>query len=203
MILRFALGLVSMSIVNISFVLTVEMVTGKWSSIIGTLDLLPLPIAYIIIAGLAYTTRDWRQLQFIVSTPWFGLLLFWYILPESPRWLLARGRIGELKQIIETAARWNKKTLPPNYEKLLVSPQEEESHGSFIDLFKLEYLRTTLLLMVAWYCFVLQYMAITLHIGEMGGNIYLTTVSLTKDFWNLACSIFTKPYEQRNLKLFK
>lgn len=77
MILRFALGFVSMSIVNISFVLTVEMVTGKWSSIIGTLDLLPLPIAYIIIAGIAYVTRNWRNLQFIVSVPWFGLLLFW------------------------------------------------------------------------------------------------------------------------------
>lgn len=77
MILRFALGFVSMSIVNISFVLTVEMVTGKWSSIIGTLDLLPLPMAYIVIAGLAYITRNWRHLQLVVSIPWFALLLFW------------------------------------------------------------------------------------------------------------------------------
>lgn len=77
MILRFALGFVSMSIVNISFVLTVEMVTGKWSSIIGTLDLLPLPLAYILIAGIAYVTRNWRHLQLIVSIPWFGFLLFW------------------------------------------------------------------------------------------------------------------------------
>lgn len=85
----------------------------------------------------------------------------------------------ELKKIIETAARWNKKTLPPNYEKLLIVPPDEESSGSFLDLFKTEYLRTTLLLMVAWYTLVLQYMAITLHIGEMGGNIYLTTVSIS------------------------
>lgn len=100
-----------------------------------------------------------------------------HVLPESPRWLLAKGRVDELKKIIETAARWNKRTLPPNYEKLLIVPPEEESSGSFLDLFKTEYLRTTLLLMVAWYTLVLQYMAITLHIGEMGGNIYLTTVS--------------------------
>lgn len=99
-----------------------------------------------------------------------------YALPESPRWLLAKGRIDELKKIIETAARWNKQTLPPNYEKVLIVPSGENSSGSFIDLFKAEYLRTTLLLMVAWYALVLQYMAITLHIGEMGGNIYLTTV---------------------------
>lgn len=87
--------------------------------------------------------------------------------------------MDELKKIIETAARWNKKTLPPNYEKLLIVPPEEDSSGSFIDLFKMEYIRTTLLLMVAWYALVLQYMAITLHIGEMGGNIYLTTVRIS------------------------
>lgn len=100
---------------------------------------------------------------------------FRYALPESPRWLLAKGRIDELKRIIETAARWNKRILPPNYEKSLLVPVDESS-GSVFDLFKREYLRTTLLLLVAWYTLVLQYMAITLHIGEMGGNIYLITV---------------------------
>lgn len=103
-------------------------------------------------------------------------MLIRYVLPESPRWLLAKGRIEELKKIIETAARWNKKTLPPNYEKTLIVPENETS-GSLLDLFKAEYLRTTLLLLIAWYALVLQYMAITLHIGEMGGNIYLITVS--------------------------
>lgn len=100
---------------------------------------------------------------------------FRYVLPESPRWLLAKGRIDELKRIIETAARWNKRVLPPGYEKSLLMP-DGESSGSVFDLFKPEYLRTTLLLLVAWYALVLQYMAITLHIGEMGGNIYLITV---------------------------
>lgn len=100
------------------------------------------------------------------------------MLPESPRWLLAKGRIDELKKLIETAARWNKIQLPANYEKsLLVPPEDEQTDGSILDLFKPEYLRTTLLLLVAWYALVLQYMAITLHIGEMGGNIYLITVS--------------------------
>lgn len=77
MILRFTMGFVCMSMVNISFVLAVEMVTGKWSTIIGILDLLPIPLSYMLIAGIAYVTRNWRDLQLIVSSPWFGLLLFW------------------------------------------------------------------------------------------------------------------------------
>lgn len=101
-----------------------------------------------------------------------------YFLPESPRWLLNKGRIDELKDIIETAAKWNNRKLPDNYEKILIPPGEELSSGSFADLFKGDYLRTTLMLIIAWYTLVLQYMAMTLHIGEMGGNLYVITVTI-------------------------
>lgn len=101
-----------------------------------------------------------------------------YFLPESPRWLLTKGRINELKEIIETAAKWNNRKLPNNYEKILIPPGEELVSGSFADLFKGDYLRTTLMLIIAWYTLVLQYMAMTLHIGEMGGNIYVITVTI-------------------------
>lgn len=99
-------------------------------------------------------------------------------MPESPRWLLAKGRIGELKEIIETAAKWNRINLPNNYDKVFDSSisDEDESNGSFVELFRGDYLRSTLLLIVAWYTLILQYMAMTLHIGELGGDIYLTTV---------------------------
>lgn len=99
-------------------------------------------------------------------------------MPESPRWLLSKGRIDELKDIIETAAKWNNRKLPDNYEKILIPPGEELSSGSFADLFKGDYLRTTLMLIIAWYTLVLQYMAMTLHIGEMGGNLYVITVTI-------------------------
>lgn len=103
-----------------------------------------------------------------------------YFLPESPRWLLTKGRINELKEIIETAAKWNNRKLPKNYEKILIPPGKELSSGSFADLFKGDYLRTTLMLIIAWYTLALQYMAMTLHIGEMGGNIYVITVTIFK-----------------------
>lgn len=77
MVLRFIIGFTSISVVNISFVLVVELVSGKWTTIIGILDLLPLPLSYLLITGLAYVTRNWRTLQLIISSPFFGLLLTW------------------------------------------------------------------------------------------------------------------------------
>ena len=39
----------------------------------------------MLLALLAYTIRDWRQLQIAVAIPVFGALLLYPITPESPR----------------------------------------------------------------------------------------------------------------------
>lgn len=46
-------------------------------------------------------------------------VLFYRILPESPRWLLTMGRVEETIEILEEAARVNKIVLPANTHKLL------------------------------------------------------------------------------------
>lgn len=69
-----------MSIVVVSFVLVVELVSGKWRTIIGILNILPVAIAYVITAGIAYFAYDWRTIQLSVTLPCFCLLLIWYVI---------------------------------------------------------------------------------------------------------------------------
>ena len=52
--------------------------------------------------------RDWKMLQIVVSAPLFLNLLIYFVLPESPRWLIATGRYKEAKELIEKAAKMNK-----------------------------------------------------------------------------------------------
>lgn len=77
MALRFVIGFACMSVTVISFVLVVELVSGKWRTVIGILNILPVAISYMLAAGIAYVTFDWRVMQFAITTPTFILILMW------------------------------------------------------------------------------------------------------------------------------
>ncbi|XP_062565328.1 organic cation transporter protein [Armigeres subalbatus] len=178
MAIRVIIGFASMSVAVVSFVLVVELVSGKYRTIIGILNILPVAISYVIAAAIAFFTREWRLMQFVITAPGACLLLVWYWCPESPRWLLAKGRIEELKAIIDQAARVNGFKLPQGYEKTLQVSETETSGDvvSVFDLFRMKFLRTTLLMLIVWFGIVLIYFGITLHLSNLGGDIYLNTV---------------------------
>ena len=136
-----------------------------------------LCLAYVICAGISYATYNWRTMQFFITAPSLLLLCLWYAIPESPRWLLSRGRIEELSKLINTACTWNNRTVPLNLNKLLVIPQNEvDRRVSIFDLFQKGFKRTTFLMTVIWFSIILIYFGITLHMSSLGGNVYVNTV---------------------------
>ncbi|XP_053967589.1 organic cation/carnitine transporter 2 isoform X1 [Anastrepha ludens] len=236
MTLRVLTGFASMTVTVVSFVLVVELVSGKWRTITGILNILPVPISYILMACIAYFVRDWRHLQLAISLPWLSLLTIWYCMPESPRWLLAQGCLNELYSLIERAARLNNRTLPPNYQKTLeaaapppssvttqklskegtidkeqlgitqlqqqqhqtptafmaspegglsnicpIDPSATEANPTTHDnplkvVFNRFYWRTTCLNLVVWLTLIIVYYGLTLHLSNLGGDIYLNTI---------------------------
>ncbi|XP_055853828.1 solute carrier family 22 member 4 isoform X2 [Episyrphus balteatus] len=236
MTLRVIIGFASMTVAVVSFVLVVELVSGKWRTIIGILNILPVAISYILTSGIAYLTRDWRLMQLVISVPWIALLFIWYCVPESPRWLLARGRLDELVELIERAARMNGRTLPSNYRKSLEANLKEttapclpsgggigplssptsspssppasmmggakqseadachpvngtaartpavpelradiSNKSPLVVVFNKDYWRTTVLTLIVWLTLIIIYFGLTLHLSNLGGNVYLNT----------------------------
>ena len=47
----------------------------------------------------------------MVSAPCIAAPVLIYFLPESPRWLIAKGRISEAKEILAAGAKRNKKEI--------------------------------------------------------------------------------------------
>lgn len=69
-----------------------QVVGGVWRTIIPILYQVPFGVGNSMMAGLAYMLRDWRYLQIALSLLSSVYLIIFFILPESPRWLLATGQ---------------------------------------------------------------------------------------------------------------
>ncbi|KAL4716166.1 hypothetical protein ACJJTC_013943 [Scirpophaga incertulas] len=180
-IVRLIMGLVSVSVVYAAFVLSVELVGGKWVTIAGVCNFFPLPLAYIIVSLLSLVMPNWRELQLALSIPGCMLLLLWFVLPESPRWLLSMGRVQEAKTILEKAAKFNKRELPADIDKILIlfKSENHDEEPSVLMLFKGHLLKRTICLFFAWFAMTIAYYGLLLNIGNFNlGNLHATSIIL-------------------------
>lgn len=202
--LRGLLGLVSVSVTYAGLILAIEFVDGKWRTIAGMYNLFPLPVSYMLISGIAYITQDYRVLQLCIAIPGIFLCFLWWIrqnwnwfffgfilthrniyllrfvIPESPRWLLCKGRTAEVAEIVRKVCEVNKRECPPNVEMLLKPPPSNNQTGDdgCISLFGNSYLRLiTICFPCIWFTINLVYYGLILNMNTFGGNVYLNTVS--------------------------
>ena len=47
--------------------------------------------------------------------PFLLLIGYWWLTPESPRWLLSQNRSAEALQVVKRIAKWNGKTLDEQF----------------------------------------------------------------------------------------
>ncbi|EXB26127.1 Organic cation/carnitine transporter 7 [Morus notabilis] len=85
-------------------------------------------IGTVVEASLAWCimpTLGWRWLLALSSIPSSLLLVFYWVAPESPRFLCSKGRTTEALSILEKIARLNGTKLPPG---TLISDHQIELH---------------------------------------------------------------------------
>lgn len=133
----------------------------------------------MLLPVFAYYLRDWRELQFALSAVSALYILYWCILPESPRWLLARGRIDESVAILEKAAKINgrptegiRQTLEQAHREAAGSGQQKKN--SIMDLFRSPNLRMkSLVMFFDWFTCGMCFYGISQYISQLSGNIFI------------------------------
>ncbi|XP_014270701.1 organic cation transporter protein isoform X2 [Halyomorpha halys] len=195
LVFRFILGMFSVSVVFSGFVLCMELVGGKWLTISGVSYLFPLPLGYITISGIAYFIKGWRSLQLAITLPALVFLPLWWVLPESPRWLLTMCQGEKVITVLKKAAKFNGKELPANADKILKQSMarsgEQPPKVGCLDLFRTAYMRKiSLLLYVVWFSVYLVYYGLVLNLSNLGGDVYVNSIiSGAVEFPAIAVSI--------------
>merc|ERR1719422_2193726 len=134
------------------------------------------PISRLIIAGLAYTLRNYHYHLVAISAMVAvgSVLLYW--LPESPRWLIAKSRIEEAKKVLSDASKKNGKPVEPK-DIVLITPKTSASQGGFFDIMRHPTLRIhTLIMYFNWFTTAFIMYGLALSWQQLTGGLFLNFI---------------------------
>ena len=146
----------------------------------GTIVMMFFSAGYIMIGGIAYFIHDWRWLQTTLTIPGVLFLFYWWIIPESNRWLLANNQRDKAIEQIKVVAKANRLTVPQEVlEKLQTDSanKAEKKKPSLFDLFRSPNLRNkSLLIFFDWFVISGAYYGLSWSTNSLGGNELLNFV---------------------------
>uniref|UniRef100_A0A452U5X6 Solute carrier family 22 member 1 n=1 Tax=Ursus maritimus TaxID=29073 RepID=A0A452U5X6_URSMA len=152
LLFRLLQGLVSKGSWTSGYILITEFVGLGYRRTVAILYQTAFTGGLVLLSGVAYAIPHWRWLQLAISLPTFLFLLYYWCVPESPRWLLSQKRNAQVVKILDHIAQKNGK-LPLTDLKMLFLEEDvtEKLRPSFADLFVTPQLRKhTFILMYLW-----------------------------------------------------
>ncbi|XP_072123269.1 solute carrier family 22 member 2-like isoform X1 [Mobula birostris] len=174
-ILRTLQGLFSRGGYLSANILMTELVVPKHRRQAGILNQMAFSFGIMVLPAVAYSVPAWRSLQLIITIPNILFLTYYWLIPESPRWMLSRGKEAEVMKVLQQVAATNGSRLTQTAQTITM--EEGDGHAtrpSVLDLFRTPRIRRhTLILMINWFACALVYQGLIMYLGNMGGNIYL------------------------------
>lgn len=156
-----------------------ELVGTKWRELVSVLYQIPFNLGHLTLPMFAYYFRDWRDLQLALSIPSLVLISYYWIIPESPRWLFTIGKIDESAKVLEKVAAFNKRptdSIKMDLEKYAVSTnssKKEVAKGNMFDLVRTPNMRgKTIYICFNWLVCGMCFFGVAQYIGESHGNIF-------------------------------
>ncbi|WAR15383.1 ORCT-like protein, partial [Mya arenaria] len=96
------------------FSMAMELVGPSYRVAAGIIVELFWCVGLFILCLLAYFVRSATNLTLVAGVPMILVFLYIWLIPESPRWLISKGKNKEAYKIIQKIAKKNQVTLPEN-----------------------------------------------------------------------------------------
>lgn len=145
---------------HFDYFLALELVGPEYRSFVTVMTCTFYTFGIMMLAVVTYLVRDWVRMSLYTSVPFLLYFLYMFVMPESPRWLLAKGKLEDALNILEVMAKVNGKQLPESFRMKLHEQVEADklrekekvkSLNSF-DLCKTPNMRLkTLLITLNWF----------------------------------------------------
>ncbi|KQK15764.1 organic cation/carnitine transporter 2 [Brachypodium distachyon] len=193
--LRFVSGFGRSMVGTCTLVLSTELVGKRWRDTVCVAGFFCFTIGFLSLPALAYAFQEasWRNMYLWTSLPALCYsILFYFLVQESPRWLLVRGRKQDAIETLRQIAALNGNSAITSSFSMLhacVMHQEEDaaaasdSSSSSSSVFAALHsmwerpwaLRRLAAIMTASFGIGMVYYGMPLNVGNLGGsNLYLS-----------------------------
>ncbi|KAM7355230.1 SLC22A family member [Cochliomyia hominivorax] len=176
-IFEFLDSMASSPLYSICFIVGIELVGPKRRVIACSLITIFYAIGEMLLALFAKYYSDWRILLRIMYIPALLLVVYFWILPESVRWLLSQSREDEAKTILKRAANVNKRKLSDHELDKLILANRRKLQNVSEGKFPIKEAFSKLFWRIAncsfcWIVNVLVYYGLSLNAVLLDGNKY-------------------------------
>ncbi|XP_038214317.1 organic cation transporter protein-like [Zerene cesonia] len=168
------------------YILVTELVGPKYRVIAGATISTLFALGQVILGFIAWGVPSWRPLTQVLYAPQLLVVTYFWILSESVRWLLSKGRYEEAETILKKAAKRNNKELSEKslqalrdnaeYEKTAEKPKEP--------WLPLLVIRSKVILFrccvspIWWITNTLVYYGMSINAVNLSGNRYLNYIAV-------------------------
>lgn len=174
-----------------SVLLAMEWIGDKDRVLISAIVTAIYPFGQIFLGVVARQTQNFRTMLQIIYSPGFLVITYFWIAPESIRWLIVNGKRERTMKTLKTAARINRTSLSSNTISLLdekfteyemkksanTQTDQTKTENCLSDIFKKQiFLMRFIICAFAWMVNAFVAYGISLTSVSLAGDIYINFV---------------------------
>lgn len=167
-------GIAAIANFTVAFVWVAELCTGKWKVVLSMGMQFAWPTGRALAVAVAHSLPHWATIFQVVSAPAVLAPFLLFFLPESPRWLLAKGRISEARTILAAGARRNGREVVEEEMVLQQPASSTGKKGGLMDILTFPKLRIkTLIMFFNWFSSSFMLYGIALNWQGLTGGLFI------------------------------
>lgn len=176
--------------VKLKYIAVVEIINPSLRAYAGPVFFIISTVGYVTLGSVAWLIRDWRILLRVLHPIGFVSILHFWIVPESSRWLLSKGKHEKVGNILRKIVRINQTKLPDDMQDVIDNRpkhirQDQENNGAsddyhenkFSDIFKHpKFCFRIIACALCWTTNILIYYGLSYTSVGIGGNKFLNYI---------------------------
>ncbi|GFN87801.1 organic cation transporter protein [Plakobranchus ocellatus] len=164
---------------NAPYSLMIELFQPELRPFAGVVPEVFFAVGVVLLAALAYFLRYWRHLQIAISLIPLLMVFYPWVVSESLRWLVMKGKVDKAEKQLHRICKTNKIPYPAEIWNLLKRNNGRQSaivlrQYNVTHLFQSwPLMKVALISSFLWFVISLNYFALSFKITSFSGNVYL------------------------------